>query len=170
MDKKSGVGVSQNSHDEVTEEVVAKPKHSSWYRSWRMLNKDQRGALITVVFLAVFLPITALAVRSEQLTRGRAADPVTPPTSSPSPIPNPEIACAESGGVWKLFNNICADNCDSGPTCQQTRVYSCDCGNLACWSGATCIANPSPTPTSTPAPSGSPRPNQIPNPSSSPQP
>ena len=92
MDKQSSSSQNESPTKEVVEEIVAKPKHSSWYKSWKLLNKDQRGALITALFLAVFLPITALAVRSEQLTRGRADEPVTPPCQDCFPDVDPQTS------------------------------------------------------------------------------
>ena len=85
----------------------------------------------------------------------------SPPSASPSPSPSLEQACEDSGGVWKVFNNSCADNCpylSSHSTCERMRIYSCDCGDNACWDGSSCQIEPSPTPSPNPSSSPTSRP------------
>ena len=80
------------------------------------------------------------------MNRGKAEDPVTQPTLSPTPMSNPELDCTESGGKWRMFSDTCADNCDQTISCEKERVYSCDCGNQACWDGSVCMPDPATSP------------------------
>ena len=54
---------------------------------------------------------------------------------------NIEKKCHNAGGVWKKFNNLCADSCQSkvaSPICAQSITFSCDCGKGKCWNKDQC--------------------------------
>lgn len=52
--------------------------------------------------------------------------------------------CERTKGVWRLYNNSCADNCASKfgtPLCTSYPAFTCDCGEKRCWDGGKCIAD-----------------------------
>lgn len=60
-------------------------------------------------------------------------------TPVPTIITSEMKACTSSGGTWKVFTNLCADNCGTSATsmCGQALTDSCDCA-AKCWDGTIC--------------------------------
>ncbi|MCE3254930.1 MAG: hypothetical protein K0R25_424 [Rickettsiaceae bacterium] len=55
-----------------------------------------------------------------------------------------KASCEKTKGIWKLFGNSCADNCDSKfdiSYCISVSTYHCECGTSKCWDGNQCISN-----------------------------
>jgi hypothetical protein len=61
-----------------------------------------------------------------------------------------KISCYNSYGIWKLFNDSCADSCVYARTpdsknipviCSNISEESCDCGFNFCWNGQSCEMN-----------------------------
>ncbi|MFT6332569.1 MAG: hypothetical protein ACJAW3_000911 [Lentimonas sp.] len=51
--------------------------------------------------------------------------------------------CEATKGNWRMFNNDCADNCQSkfdSIICTYDQAYQCDCGGNSCWNGNKCIS------------------------------
>ncbi|MFT6259134.1 MAG: hypothetical protein ACJA0S_001120 [Rickettsiales bacterium] len=51
--------------------------------------------------------------------------------------------CEKTKGVWRAFNNNCADVCDSKfeyLVCTSIPIMTCDCGSGKCWDGGKCIS------------------------------
>lgn len=51
--------------------------------------------------------------------------------------------CERTKGNWRLFNNSCADTCESKfetTLCTYHPSFTCDCGENRCWDGGKCIA------------------------------
>jgi hypothetical protein len=49
---------------------------------------------------------------------------------------NNKDQCVSDRGVWRLFNNNCADNCSSKfdhEVCTHIANYGCECGSKRCW-------------------------------------
>jgi hypothetical protein len=52
--------------------------------------------------------------------------------------------CEKTKGTWRIFNNDCANSCESKfslPLCSSTSIYSCDCGKNRCWDNDKCISD-----------------------------
>ncbi|MFT7088052.1 MAG: hypothetical protein ACJAZX_001507 [Rickettsiales bacterium] len=57
-------------------------------------------------------------------------------------VDNKEI-CRQDKGLWRIFNNDCADKCDNKfeySACARTRIFACDCGVNKCWNGDKCVS------------------------------
>ena len=55
-----------------------------------------------------------------------------------------KIICAQNQGNWQLFNNDCADNCQSKfnyPVCTSIITYNCECGTDKCWDKDRCVSD-----------------------------